>query len=53
MMLEFIDNHRDKHGIEPICSILPLGPVDLPRTESQTGQSNSVACAMGLRCLVS
>ena len=24
--MEFIDDHRDKYGVEPICSILPIAP---------------------------
>jgi putative transposase len=25
-MIAFIDDHRDKHGIEPICEVLPIAP---------------------------
>ena len=25
-MVEFIDDHRDEYGVEPICSILPIAP---------------------------
>ncbi len=25
-MVEFIDNHRDEHGVEPICRVLPIAP---------------------------
>jgi len=25
-MVEFIDDHRDKYGVEPICSVLPIAP---------------------------
>ncbi len=25
-MIAFIDDHRDKHGVEPICEMLPIAP---------------------------
>ena len=25
-MIAFIDNHREVHGIEPICRMLPVAP---------------------------
>ncbi len=25
-MVRFIDDHRDEHGIEPICEVLPIAP---------------------------
>ena len=25
-MVEFIDDHRDEYGVEPICSVLPIAP---------------------------
>ena len=25
-MIAFIDDHRDKHGVEPICDMLPIAP---------------------------
>jgi hypothetical protein len=25
-MVGFIDAHRDAHGVEPICSVLPIAP---------------------------
>jgi putative transposase len=25
-MIAFIDDHRDKHGVEPICKLLPIAP---------------------------
>ena len=25
-MVGFIDAHRDAHGVEPICNILPIAP---------------------------
>ncbi|CAN2536360.1 hypothetical+protein [Methylocapsa aurea] len=25
-MIAFIDDHRDKHGVEPICKLLPTAP---------------------------
>jgi putative transposase len=25
-MIAFIDDHRDKHGVEPICAVLPIAP---------------------------
>ena len=26
MMTEFIDEHRDEYGVEPICAQLPIAP---------------------------
>jgi putative transposase len=26
MMVRFIDEHRDEHGVEPICDVLPIAP---------------------------
>ena len=26
VMVGFIDAHRDAHGVEPICSVLPIAP---------------------------
>jgi putative transposase len=26
MMVAFIDQHRDKYGVEPICAQLPIAP---------------------------
>jgi transposase InsO family protein len=26
MMVGFIDGHREKHGVEPICEVLPIAP---------------------------
>jgi len=25
-MIGFIDDHRDVHGVEPICRVLPIAP---------------------------
>ena len=25
-MVKFIDDHRDAHGVEPICDMLPIAP---------------------------
>ncbi len=25
-MVGFIDAHRDAHGVEPICAVLPIAP---------------------------
>jgi putative transposase len=25
-MVAFIDKHRDEHGVEPICEVLPIAP---------------------------
>ena len=25
-MVRFIDDHRDRHGVEPICRLLPIAP---------------------------
>jgi beta-phosphoglucomutase-like phosphatase (HAD superfamily) len=25
-MIAFIDDHRDAHGVEPICDVLPIAP---------------------------
>ena len=31
-MIAFIDDHREAHGVEPICKVLPIAPVDLSRS---------------------
>ena len=25
-MIAFIDDHREAHGVEPICNVLPIAP---------------------------
>jgi hypothetical protein len=25
-MIAFIDDHRDRHGVEPVCQVLPIAP---------------------------
>ncbi len=25
-MIDFIDQHRSEHGVEPICAVLPIAP---------------------------
>jgi putative transposase len=25
-MISFVDAHRDEHGVEPICKVLPIAP---------------------------
>ena len=25
-MISFVDAYREKHGVEPICSVLPIAP---------------------------
>ena len=25
-MIAFIDDHREEHGVEPICKVLPIAP---------------------------
>jgi hypothetical protein len=25
-MIAFIDDHRDAHGVEPVCEVLPIAP---------------------------
>ena len=25
-MVDFIDDHRGEHGVEPICDVLPIAP---------------------------
>ena len=25
-MIAFIDDHREAHGVEPICKVLPIAP---------------------------
>ena len=29
-MIAFIDDHRAVYGVEPICNVLPIAPLDLP-----------------------
>ena len=32
-MIDFIDHHRSAHGVEPICTVLPIAPDDLLRAQ--------------------
>jgi len=25
-MIAYIDDHRDRYGVEPICAVLPIAP---------------------------
>ena len=25
-MVDFIEDHREEHGVEPICKVLPIAP---------------------------
>jgi putative transposase len=35
MMVAYIDAHRDAHGIEPICALLPIAPSTYWRHKAQ------------------
>jgi hypothetical protein len=39
-MIAFIDDHRQAHGVEPICKVLPIAP--------STYRSLSVFSTMGI-----
>ena len=34
-MVKFIDEHRDEHGVEPICSVLPIAPSSYYETKAR------------------
>lgn len=34
-MVQFIDDHRDQYGIEPICAVLPIAPATYHRRHAQ------------------
>jgi putative transposase len=39
-MVEFIDEHRDEYGVEPICSVLPIAPS--PYHEQKVRQADPI-----------
>ena len=38
-MIAFIGDHKNGHGVEPICRVLPIAPIDLLRTPGATARS--------------
>ena len=38
-MTAFIDDHCDVYGVEPICRVLPVAPVDIPRARAAPARS--------------
>ena len=43
-MIGFIDEHKDRYGIEPICGVLLIVPIDVLRTttRSATGLASAL-----------
>ncbi|MFK4534953.1 hypothetical protein ABIA00_003136 [Bradyrhizobium ottawaense] len=44
-MIAFIDDHRGAYGVEPICKVLPIAPLDLPRPCRQAARSRQAVGA--------
>ncbi len=42
-MIAYIDEHRDRYGVEPICTQLPIAPSTLPRREGASSFGPSAA----------
>jgi transposase InsO family protein len=38
MMVAFIDAHRDAHGVEPICDLLPIAPSTYYATKAREAE---------------
>ena len=34
-MTSFINSHREQYGVEPICNVLPIRPVDVLRRQGR------------------
>ena len=50
MMVAFIDEHREVHGVEPICRRLPIAPATYYEHKSrQTDPSKRAVRDEGLR----
>ena len=39
MMVSYIDEHRDRFGVEPICKELPIAPFDVLRPQGEAPRS--------------
>jgi len=44
-MKSFVDEHRDTLGVEPICKVLQIAPVDVPRARGQAGRPRATLAA--------
>ena len=49
-MIAFIDDHREAHGVEPICKVLADRPVDLSRPCRQARRSGEAVGASEAGC---
>ena len=47
-MIVFIDDHREVHGVEPICKVLPIAPstyhAHVAKTHCRSSSSNLLCC---------
>ena len=41
VMVEFIDEHRDEYGVEPICQVLPIAPSTYYEHEARTRRARA------------
>ena len=43
-MVDFVDEHRDEHGVEPICKVLPIAPSTFHRHRAER-ENPKLRCA--------
>jgi hypothetical protein len=48
-MVAFIDAHRDAHGVEPICDVLPIAPSTYYDHLAKRADPSSVVAARDAR----
>ncbi len=39
-MVSFIDEHREEHGVEPICAQLPIAPSTYPEQKAREADAS-------------
>jgi putative transposase len=43
-MVSFIDEHRDEHGVEPICSALQVAPSTYYAAKKRQPSARALSC---------
>ena len=49
-MIAFIDDHREAHGVEPICKVLPIAPSTYHAHVARRVDPAKRSARAGLRC---
>ena len=44
-MIAFIDDHREAHGVEPICKVLPIAPSTYHEHVAKRADPGAAVCA--------